>query len=210
MRLAVALLASATRVSALRIGTLAAAQQPRATALMASDDDLMASLRARMNKESNGNNAAPAPLGPDEVGADNLGPKDVVEYIMRSLAASDAGSEDGLRALMGFSIVHDDGQQVDTLGQVQPGCFSSTDALRSFFAAAEMGRYEALGALDEWKLMGPPDMSNMSRNAAQKLLVRCDGSNWKDLFINLSLAKAKVGDTVIPRWLVVSIYMSGQ
>jgi len=179
--------------------------RPRAAVNMASDDDLMASLRARMNKEGGG---APAPLGPDEVGADQMAAQDVVDYVMRSLAAGDEPEpNNGLRVLMGFSIAHEDGLQEDTLGQVQPGCFSSPEALRSFLAA---GRYEPLCDLEEWKPMGGPDLSNMSRNAAQKLLVRRAGGNWKDFFINLSLGQAVVGERTVPRWLVTNIYMSGQ
>ena len=37
--------------------------------------------------------------------------------------------------------------------------------------------------LDEWKCMGVPETSDMSRKAVQKLLVRRDGKNWEDLFI---------------------------
>jgi hypothetical protein len=203
----VLIVAMAARCAALRTGVHVVKHvRPRAAAArMAADDDLMASLRARMNKEGSG---APAPLGPDEVGADQMGPADVVDYIMRSLAAgNEPEADNGLRVLMGFSVAYDDGQQEDTLGQVQPGCFSSPDALRTFLAS---GRYEPLCDLEEWKPMGTPDMSNMSRQAAQKLLVRRDGDNWKDFFINLTLGQAVVGERNVPRWLVSSIYMSGQ
>ena len=47
-------------------------------------------------------------------------------------------------------------------------------------------------------------------NAVQKLLVRRDGANWQDLFINMVLAPANPdGGTPVPRWMVTSIYMSG-
>ena len=47
------------------------------------DADLMASLRARMEtKEA-------APKGVDEVGADQMGPTDVVEYVMNAVTSGD-------------------------------------------------------------------------------------------------------------------------
>ena len=46
----------------------------------------------------------------------------------------------------------------------------------------------------------------MSRKAAQKLLVRRDGGNWEDLFVNLQLASTRVGEQERKRWLVTSIY----
>ena len=175
--------------------------------LMTSDEDLMASLKARMENQET--SSPPAPLGPDEVGADSMGPNDVVEYIMRSLAQHEDINE-GCRVLMAFSIAHDDGQQVDSLGQLQPGCFGSPDQLSSWLASSPAGRYRPLTDVAEWKPMGQPDMSNMSRNAAQKLLVRMDGENWKDLFLNLILADAQVGDMVTKRWMITSMHMSGQ
>jgi len=127
---------------------------------------------------------------------------------MRSLVAmNEPDAHNGLRVLMGFSVKHDDGQREDRLGQVQSGCFSSPAELASFLELSD--RYVALSELEEFKPMGSPDLSNMSRNAAQKLLVRRPGSNWQDLFINLVLAPATVGETKVPRWLVTSIYMSG-
>ena len=50
---------------------------PRAALRMSSDDDLMASLRARMSNEGSGS-SAPAPVGLDDVGADVMGPQDVM------------------------------------------------------------------------------------------------------------------------------------
>jgi hypothetical protein len=96
------------------------------------------------------------------------------------------------------------------LGQVQPGCFANPDELRSFFASHE--RYETLSCLSEWKCMGSPDFSDMSRKAAQKLLIRREGANWEDLFINMQLAEvATPGDAALPtrRWLITSIYKQG-
>ena len=180
------------------------------TTRMLSDDDLMASLRERIQRQESGakGGAPPIPLGPDEVGADSMGPQDVVDYVMRALVANDQPStNNGLRTLLGFSVAHEDGQQEDKLGQVQPGCFASPEALENFFSSSS--RYDCLSALDEYKPMGPPTFSNMSRNAVQKLLVRSDGANWKDLFVNLVLSKTQVGESEVPRWLVVSIYMSG-
>ena len=199
----------AARCSALHMRLPASRMIRAPTTRMVSDDDLMASLRARLSTQESGEKGgAPVPLGPDEVGADSMGPMDVVDYIMRALVANDKPStNNGLRTLLGFSVAHDDGQQEDKLGQVQPGCFGSPEALETFFSSHN--RYSSLSALDEFKPMGPPTTSNMSRNAVQKLLVRTDGANWKDLFVNLSLSKTQVGESEVPRWLVVSIYMSG-
>ena len=54
-----------------------------------SDDDLFASLRARVS-QSERKEGPPPPLGPDEVGADSMGPQDVVSHalsIQRPLGA---------------------------------------------------------------------------------------------------------------------------
>lgn len=58
----------------------------------AADSDLWASLRARMETTE-----AP-PLGVDEVGADCMGPQDVVAYIMKSMSAGD------LNAILGMPL----------------------------------------------------------------------------------------------------------
>jgi hypothetical protein len=178
-------------------------------ARMCSEDAFMASLRARMEKSTD-TRGAPPPLAPDEVGADQMGPHDVIDYIMRSLScADDPEPDNGFRTLMGFAAAYEGAKKVDMLGQLQPGCFASPQELRAFLASEESGRYETLVHLDEWKCMGGPDMSNLSRNAAQKLLVRKDGSNWKDLFVNMALSQPTPDGLSVPRWVVTSIYMSG-
>lgn len=177
---------------------------------MVSDDELMGSLRARMNKEPD-SKGAPPPLGPDEVGADMMGPADVIDYVMKSIQAKDEPELDnGMRVLMGFSVAHEDGLQEDKLGQVQPGCFSSPAALDGFLNNHAGSRYSSLCELAEWKPMGPPTDSNMARNAAQKLIVRKDGGNWMTLYINMARSEATVNENAVPRWLITSIYMSGQ
>lgn len=144
------------------------APSPRLT----SDDDLMASLRSRLQTDDK---SVLRPLGPDEVGADQMGPADVIDYVMRSIAQD---PEAGLRVLLGFAVSDQDSSGcIDSLGQLQPGSFGSPAELREFLAADATGvGYETLTALEEWKAMGPPDMSNLSRSAAQKLLVRRDGA----------------------------------
>ena len=79
------------------------------------DDDLMASLRARMSTSE------AAPLGIEDVGADAMGPKDVIDYIMDAMVKGD------LKTILGFCIKHPDGALEDMLGQVQPGSFSDPD-----------------------------------------------------------------------------------
>ena len=59
--------------------------------------------------------------------------------------------------------------------------FEQPGQLTSYLAAEP--RYETLTMLDEWKCMGAPETSDMSRKAVQKLLVRRDGKNWEDFFI---------------------------
>ena len=74
-----------------------ASRTAAATMALPSDEDLFASLRKRMSV-SEDNAGAPPPLGPDEVGADQMGPSDVVEYCMKSLLAQKEGcSTDGCR-----------------------------------------------------------------------------------------------------------------
>jgi hypothetical protein len=94
-----------------RIGRVLPARGLR-TPLMSlpSDEDLFAALR----KRTEGGDDAPPPLGPDDVGADQMGPSEVVEYCMKSLKADPDG---GCRALMSFAVKFDDGEPVDRLGQ---------------------------------------------------------------------------------------------
>ena len=77
-------------------------------------------------------------------------------------------------------------------------------------------RYETLTKLEEWKPMGPPDMSDMSRKAAQKLLVRRDGATSAScMFTKKSsqLAPPEGSDASVAlptkRWLITSIYKQG-
>ena len=97
--------------------------------------------------------AAPAPLGPDEVGAECMGPSDVVEYCMKSLLAQamDGCSTDGCRTMLSFAVKADDKAE-DFVGQLQPGYFSDPRAFMNYIAAQP--RYETLTRLDEYKCMG--------------------------------------------------------
>lgn len=123
----------------------------------------------------------PPPKGPDELGADAMGPADVVAYVMQSLSASirdeALGFEAGAKVLLSFAASVDDGKPEDFLGQVQPGHFNDPGQLTRYLASEP--RYETLTRLDEWKCMGIPETSDMSRKAVQKLLVRRDGKNWE-------------------------------
>lgn len=175
-----------------------------------SDDDLFASLRARVS-QSEAKDGPPPPLGPDEVGADSMGPQDVVDYIMKSLKAqaADGCSTDGCKAMLAFCIKCEDKPE-DFVGQLQPGYFADPQGFIDYLAAQP--RYRTLTALDEYKVMGTPDFSDMSRKAVQKLLVRRDGANWEDLHINMQMVEVegRKGADELPgkprRWLVTSIY----
>lgn len=177
---------------------------------MSADDDLMSALRARMadvgsgaGPSGGGEGAGPPRLGPDELGADCMGPADVVNYILRSLMS---GGADGAKAILGFAVTGPDyGALEDGLGQMQPGAFGDGASFLAYLAGH--ARYRTLTTLDEFKLVDATD-SDYGRKVAHKLLVRRDGANWEDLFINLSLC-----DTAGPagkRWLVTSIYKQGE
>jgi hypothetical protein len=88
---------------------------------------------------------------------------------------------------------------------MRPGFFRDPEMCRGYFE--EEDRYRVLTDLAEWKFMGPPEDppggSNYGRKIAQKMLVRAEGGNWEDMYMNLALA-----DTpgVGKRWIIVSIY----
>ena len=191
-----------------------------ASMALPSDDELFSSLRARVS-QSEGKSGPPPPLGPDEVGAECMGPADVVEYCMKSLLAqaSDGCSTDGCRTMLSFAVKADDKAE-DFVGQLQPGYFSDPRAFMNYIAAQP--RYETLTRLDEYKCMGTPDFSDMARKAVQKLLVRRDGANWEDLMINMAMVEVAPSVDELPpdatatasapsafkkrRWLITSIY----
>jgi len=178
-----------------------------ATMVLPSDDELFAALRARM-EQGDSKNGMPPPKGPDEVGADAMGPSDVVEHCMRSLLAqaNDGCSTDGCRAMLSFAIKVSDKVE-DFVGQLQPGFFSDPQAFTDYIAAQP--RYNTLTRIDEYKTMGSPDFSDMSRKAVQKLLVRKAGSNWEDLMINMQVVETGAeseGGAKMKRWLITSIY----
>jgi type II secretory pathway pseudopilin PulG len=118
-------------------------------------------------------------------------------------------TEQGLKALMAFAAKLGGDKAEDHVGQVQPGYFSEPSALADYLAANP--RYQTLLKLSEWKPMGPPDLSNLSRSAVQKVLVRREGSNWEDLFVNMQLAEIKgdQGELSTRRWLITTIYKQG-
>ena len=136
-----------------------------------------------------------------------MGPTEVVEYCMKSLLAQAAGgcSTDGCRAMLAFAIKYSDKAE-DFVGQLQPGYFSDPQAFTDYIAAQP--RYNTLTRLDEYKRMGQPDFSDMSRRAVQKLLVRRAGANWEDLHINMQMVET--GEDKKRRWLITSIYKQGE
>jgi len=173
-----------------------------------SDADLFASLRKRTESSPDDASQLPPPLGPDEVGAESMGPADVVSYCMRAMKADQGNEFPGLKVLMSFAVRFEDGKPEDTLGQVQPGHFSAPAELADYLGGN--ARYQTLLELSEWKPMGAPDFSNMSRSAVQKLLVRREGGNWEDLFINMQLASLDSSDAMANRrWLITTIYKQG-
>ena len=177
-----------------------------ASMALPSDDDLFASLRARVS-QSEAKDGPPPPVGPDEVGADQMGPQDVVEYCMKSLRAqADGCTTDGCRALLAFALKVQDKAE-DFVGQLQPGYFTDPQAFIDYLAAQP--RYQTLTRLNEYKCMGTPDFSDMSRKATQKLLVRRDGANWEDLMINMQMVEVTRGEgeeQKKKRWVITSIY----
>jgi len=184
--------------------TLHSPARARVTASAPSDDDLFASLRSRLSQTED-SAALPVPLGPDEIGADAMGPSDVIDYCMRSLRAD---AQAGSKALLAFAAKED--QMEDHVGQLLPGFFS--DASEFVTHLASQPRYETLTCLSEFKCMGTPDFSDMSKRAAQKLLVRRDGANWEEFFVNLQLTKVESeAESALPRmrWIIISIYKQG-
>lgn len=191
--------------------TRPSASRRAAAVHMLDDADLYAALRKRTEASEAGSPSL-APLGPDEVGADQMGPQDVVSYCMRSIAAeSEDGcpaTEEGCKTMLSFAVSYDDKPE-DTLGQVQVGYFKSPQGLVDYWA--QNPRYETLTRLSEWKPMGPPEMKDNSRKAAQKLLVRREGANWEDMFINMALVDMAGEQGALPRkrWLITSVYKQG-
>ena len=185
-----------------------------ATMVLPSDDDLFASLRARMAASEE--KSMPPPLGPDEVGAECMGPQDVVDYCMKSMLAQAEGcSTDGCRAMLAFAQKCEDKPE-DFVGQLQPGYFNDPQAFTDYLAAQP--RYATLTQLDEFKCMGTPDFSDMSRRAAQKILVKNAGANWEDLMVNMQMVEVETpavdeegqATTKKKRWLITSIYKQGE
>ena len=76
---------------------------PALRVMMSSDEALWASLKARI-AVSEDESAAPPPLGIDDVGADCMGPADVVEHVMRSMKAD---ADAGATSLMSFAVKYD-------------------------------------------------------------------------------------------------------
>ena len=99
-------LALCTTAHALAVGAIPLLRCTAAPALcvsMSSDEALWASLKARI-AVSEDESAAPPPLGIDDVGADCMGPSDVVEYVMRSMKAD---ADAGATSLMSFAVKYD-------------------------------------------------------------------------------------------------------
>ena len=171
----------------------------RGDAASPSDSERAKALRARIATVDD--NTKPPVLGKDEIGAEHMAPHDVVRFVMNALKRS---PEDGVTALLQFSAQTDGMEQLDFVGQLQPGAFSPEALLRYFETEP---RYQALSAVSESKAMGQPELKHNAKKAVQKLLVRREGRNWEELFINLVLTEAP--PPMYKRWLVASIYKQG-
>lgn len=168
-----------------------------------SNEELAASLRARLEGSSD-KSRAPPPLGPDEVGADSMNASDVIDYVLVSLKADACGA--GVKALLSFAVRYEgDSRPEDSLGQHQPGFTTDPARLVEFWKSGHR-RYEPLTRLSEYKRMGPGDDSDMGRIFTQKLLVRASGGGWQELFINCVLSPQPEGAPCVKRWLISSIY----
>lgn len=160
-----------------------------------SDSDFFASLRSRVERSASKGEIRP--LGPDEVGADSLGPDDVIAFVMDALV------QQRFDVLLGFSQRADSGA-LDFLGQLQPGGFSSTEGLTEFMRKEE--RYRTLLEISEWKPMGPVGLSNLSRNGEQKLLIRPASGNWEDLYVRVAIIPHLVTSK---RWVITAMHKAG-
>lgn len=169
--------------------------RPRAFARLAtpSDEDLFASLRARI--EAPAGDKTLRPLGPDEVSAESLGPSDLIKYVMDALV------QQRFEVLLGFAAAVEGGQSVDFLGQLQPGAFSSPEALTAYMQKED--RYRTMLHIAEWKPMGICDLSNLSRNGQQKLLVKPEVGNWEELYINIQLVPYLESSK---RWIITAMH----
>ena len=134
--LSASLLLSKYAIGFVAVATTPAVAPQRAVSVsmqLPSDDELFASLRARVSV-ADSKTAMPPPLGPDEVGADCMGPTDVIEYCMKSLRAqaADGCSTDGCRAFLAFAVRMTDKAE-DFVGQLQPGFFTGAHAFAPFY-----------------------------------------------------------------------------
>ena len=144
-----------------------------------------------------------APLGPDDLTADKTGPQDVVRMVMDAFAQGadlESRTLEGCRVLLSFAASVDDNETCDFLGQVQPGAFGDPAALVAFLSSEP--NYRTLATLGEWKESGGPETSNYGRSCAQKLLVRRDGSDWEQMYMNMQLCDTPHGK----RWIVMTIF----
>ena len=184
---------------ALRPGTLRSGTHRASQILLSeADDSLYASLNARIAVSEGTAGGAPPPLGVDDVGADKMGPDEVLDYVMKSLVHDPV---DGCKAFMSFSAKESDGRPIDSFGQLRAGAFTSPEAFRDWLAGQKF--YATLARLEEFKPMGPYQMSDMSRNAEQKFIVRRPGGNWEDLTIKMRLME---GEPWGKRWIITSLY----
>jgi hypothetical protein len=172
--------------------------------LSAADDSLYASLRSRLAVSEGAADAggAPAPLGVDDVGAEKMGPDEVLTYVMKSLVHDPI---EGCKACMSFSVKEDETwRPIDSFGQLRAGAFRSPEAFSEWLGGQKF--YATLTKLEEFKPMGPVQMSDMSRNAEQKFLVRRPGANWEDLTVKLRLMEGDGSQPWVKRWVITSLY----
>ena len=107
-------------------------------------------------------------LGPDDVNADSCAPRELVNYVMRSLRATDAHS--ACKILLCFSAIpHPSWQLEDARGQLQLGAFADASTLSEYLS--EQSRYATLMSMQAWELSGPTEFKSVGRQAVQKVLV---------------------------------------
>ena len=131
-----------------------------------------------------------------------MGPDEVLTYVMKSLVHDPI---EGCKACMSFSVKEDETwRPIDSFGQLRAGAFRSPEAFSEWLGGQKF--YATLTKLEEFKPMGPVQMSDMSRNAEQKFLVRRPGANWEDLTVKLRLMEGDGSQPWVKRWVITSLY----
>ena len=73
------------------------------------------------------------PLGPDDVSALSMGPRDVLETVFGAfIGSADAGCYEGCRVMLCFAQTCEGDQPVDGLGRLRPGAFASASSFGDY------------------------------------------------------------------------------